>query len=196
MSVEVMSGGGSANLLSTSILPSSLPYTASPYGGYDGFSSLTVRKPSSLIPDNIKSGISLFGVTGTAEVFAGKVLTNPILENVNGYIGFNTGLTSDVKLYAFKLSAFSLASTNTISFAEICPDFVDGIWSTLTINTDISGRALYTTPVLIGNDMQTSSVIDIFFYSKYGQVYAIFDGVKSGINIPTRIDSVCLMYSI
>lgn len=65
MSVEVMSGGGSANLQSKSILPSSLPYTASPDSGYDGFSSLTVQKPSLLLPENIKSGVSLFGVSGS-----------------------------------------------------------------------------------------------------------------------------------
>lgn len=67
MSVEVMSGGGSANLQSKSILPASLPYTANPDSGYDGFSTLTVQKPSALLAANIKSGISLFGVSGTYE---------------------------------------------------------------------------------------------------------------------------------
>lgn len=65
MSVEVMGGGGSANLQSKSILPASLPYTANPDSGYDGFSSLTVQKPSLLLPENIRSGVSLFGVSGS-----------------------------------------------------------------------------------------------------------------------------------
>nr|DAM92046.1 MAG TPA: hypothetical protein [Caudoviricetes sp.] len=67
MSVEVMGGGGSANLQSKSILPPSLPYTANPDSGYDGFSALTVQKPSALIASNIKSGVSIFGVSGTYE---------------------------------------------------------------------------------------------------------------------------------
>lgn len=66
MSVEVMSGGGSANLQSKSVLPSSLPYTARPDSGYDGFSSFTVQKDSNLIPENVVSGKTIYGVAGTA----------------------------------------------------------------------------------------------------------------------------------
>ena len=66
MSVEVMGGGGSANLQSKSILPSLLPYTQTPDPGYDGLSSVEVLKPSTLIASNIKKGVSIFNVTGTA----------------------------------------------------------------------------------------------------------------------------------
>ena len=66
MSVEVMSGGGGANLQSKLVTPAFLPCALKPDSGYDGFSSLTVGRPSTLIESNIKSGVDIFGVTGTA----------------------------------------------------------------------------------------------------------------------------------
>ena len=54
-------------LQSKNILPGSLPYTFSPDANYDGLGSAVVQKPSALIASNIRSGVSLFGVSGTYE---------------------------------------------------------------------------------------------------------------------------------
>lgn len=66
MSVEVMSGGGSANLQSKVVTPAFVPCSIKPDNGYDGFSSLSVGKDANLIPENIVSGKTIYGVTGTA----------------------------------------------------------------------------------------------------------------------------------
>lgn len=65
MSVEVMSGGGSANLQSKVVTPAFVPCAIKPDSGYDGFSSLSVGRPSTLIASNIKSGVDIFGQVGT-----------------------------------------------------------------------------------------------------------------------------------
>lgn len=84
MSVEVM-GGGSANLQSKSIIPPSLPYTANPDSGYDGFSSLTMQKPSTLIASNIKSGVSIFGVSGTYAGASGFAIERIVQSSPSGF---------------------------------------------------------------------------------------------------------------
>lgn len=45
--------------------PTSFPMTINPDGGYDGMSKVTVNSPSNLTAGNIRSGVSIAGVTGT-----------------------------------------------------------------------------------------------------------------------------------
>ena len=55
-------------LQNKSITPSTLPVSYFPDSGYDGLSKLTVGKPTSLIPDNIVVGKSIFGVNGNSKI--------------------------------------------------------------------------------------------------------------------------------
>lgn len=48
-----------------SIKPTSFPYLASPSAGYDGFDQVTITAPDNLVAGNIKSGVSIAGITGT-----------------------------------------------------------------------------------------------------------------------------------
>ena len=118
MSVEVMGGGGSANLQSKSILPSLLPYTQTPDPGYDGLSSVEVRKPSTLIASNIKKGVSIFNVTGTlnpAKNAAGAT-TTPV--TVGGKVCIElVGVPSTAtKIYAFRVAPMSTVSANCLQY--------------------------------------------------------------------------------
>lgn len=56
-----------ANLQSKTLTPSTLPYTITPDASYLGLVQATVQKPNTLVAGNIKSGVNIFGVTGTMD---------------------------------------------------------------------------------------------------------------------------------
>ena len=65
VSIQVFGSGGSANLTTTTITPKVSTQTYSPSSSYDGYSSVTVNGDSNLVPSNIVSRKSIFGVSGS-----------------------------------------------------------------------------------------------------------------------------------
>lgn len=60
-----IAGGGSVKLQEKTVEPSSQSINVKPDAGYGGLSQVTVEGDAKLIASNIKSGVTIFGVTGT-----------------------------------------------------------------------------------------------------------------------------------
>ena len=73
MSVQVKSSGSSPTLQSRTVTPSSSTQYITPQSRYDALSQVTVYGDSNLVSSNIKSGVSIFGVSGNLEVGEYKV---------------------------------------------------------------------------------------------------------------------------
>lgn len=76
LAVYVQSGGAPPTLQSRTVTPSSSQQAIYPQSGYDALSSVIVKGDSNLVSRNIKSGVSIFGVTGT-------LMSKTIYQNFN-----------------------------------------------------------------------------------------------------------------
>ena len=71
----ILAISGGSNYQQKTVTPSASQQVVSADSGYDALSQVTVNGSSNLVPANIKSGVEIFGVTGTAET--GGVTLNP-----------------------------------------------------------------------------------------------------------------------
>ena len=96
MPVQVFGARSSPQLQTKTITPSASTQYVTPSIGYDGLSQVTVNGDSNLISDNIKSGVNIFGVSGTYSRIKKKELSASTfsLTTISSYTAFKITLPS------------------------------------------------------------------------------------------------------
>lgn len=83
-SIEVGTGGGSEpSLQYLEVTPARAAHIYEPDEGYDGFSEVKVTGDGDLLPENIVSGVTIFGVIGTAKTGSGETAKTTAIDYSN-----------------------------------------------------------------------------------------------------------------
>lgn len=142
------------NLQSKSVTPASYSQSVSPSSGYCGLESVYVSGDSNLISSNIKSGISIFGVSGN---YSGKT-------GYNVYAGTKYGNDSDYNPdnqdISFPLPSGCNSDTfNTLYFFTLNTPYDDSYFCTSCLYTtlttfDNSNHEIFTITTRNGHVVQ------------------------------------------
>ena len=74
-------------LQAKSVTPSAVQQIITADGGYDGLNRVTVTGDANLVPENIMSGVSIFGVEGSASGGGGAETFTLTLDGTNFFVG-------------------------------------------------------------------------------------------------------------
>lgn len=142
-------------LQTKSITPTATEQVITPDSGYDGLSQVTVSGDSNLIADNIKSGVSIFGITGTLAAAASDNNCEAYeISATNPTVSFKTSGTIKVYGYGYTTSSSSWGGSSTTVHA-FCGDgyYKSASWgspSKTSCTFGVSGGKLTGLPSLTG----------------------------------------------
>lgn len=145
-------------LQAKSVTPTASEQVVTPDSGYDGLSQVTVSGDANLTSENIKSGISIFGITGTLATAASDNNAEAYeIDATNPTVSFKTSGTIKVYGYGYTTSSSSWGGSSTTVHA-FCGDgyYKSSNWgspSKTSCTFDVSGGKLTGLPSLNGGTL-------------------------------------------
>lgn len=163
------STASSPKLQTKTVTPSASTQTVKPDSGYDGLSQVTVNGNSNLVAGNIKSGVSIFGVTGTYTGSGGSTSGN---NNVEAYLVTSTSPTVTFKTTSGTIKIWGYGTMSS-----------SGTWGSSSTSLIAFDGDKYYKSALYGNPTSTSLSLSV---SSSGAISGLPSGLTALNAIITR----------